>query len=58
MLWRKECILTCYVKLVIVNIVKEHVDPAQVVCSKVDLLPEEPLSYIVFAKYLCSFQEQ
>ena len=58
MLWRKKCVFTGYVKLVIVNVVKEHIDPAQVICGEVDFLSEEALADIVLSQYLCGFQQQ
>ena len=58
MLWREKCILAGDIKLVVVNVVQEHIDTAKVVCGKVNLLTIETLTHIVPSEYLCRFQEQ
>lgn len=46
------------VKLVIVNVVEEHVDPAEVVGGQVDLLAKETLAHHIPAQDLGSLQQQ
>ena len=58
MLWREKCILAGDIELIVVNVVQEHVDTAEVVGGKVNLLTIETLTHIVLAEYLCRLQEQ
>ena len=58
MLWREKCILAGDIKLVVVNVVQEHIDTAEVVGGKVNLLTIETLTHIVLAEYLCRFEQQ
>ena len=41
-----------------VDVVQEHVDPAQVVGGQVDLLAEEPAAHVLLIEYLCELQQQ
>ena len=45
--WISECIAMADIKLVVVYIMQEHVNPAKVVCGKVDLLAEKPQARIL-----------
>ena len=58
MLRRKQRILACYVELVIVDVVQEHIDSAQVICREIDFLAEEALADIVLSQYLRGLQQQ
>ena len=57
-LWREKCILAGDIELVVVYVVQEHIDTAEVIGGKVNLLTIETLTNIVLAEYLCRFQEQ
>ena len=46
------------IELVVADIVKEHVDTAQVVGGDVDLLPEEAFPHVFRAKYLGELQKK
>ena len=46
------------VKVVIVDIVQEHVHTAEIVGLKVDFLTKEAINDILCAKYLLEFQKQ
>jgi hypothetical protein len=46
------------VEFIVINVVQEHIDAAQVVGGDVDLLPKKALAYIVLAKNLRKFQQQ
>ncbi len=46
------------VELLVVDVVQEHVDPAQVVGREVDLLAEEPQPHVVAAEHLRELQQQ
>ena len=46
------------VKLVIINVVQEHIDTAKIVVRQIDLLSEETLPDIVLAEDLRKFQQQ
>ena len=41
-----------------VDVVQEHVDPAQVVSGQVDLLAEEPAAHILLTEHLRELQQQ
>ena len=45
------------VEFFVVDVVKEHVDPAQVVGGQVNFLPVEPLPHVVFPEDLRELQE-
>ena len=53
-----KCIFVSNVKLVVVNIVQEHIDTAKVIGGEVDLLTIETLTNILFAKDLRCFQKK
>ena len=46
------------VELLVVDVVQEHVDPAQVVGGQVDLLAKEPLTHVFLAQHLGELQQQ
>ena len=46
------------IKLLIVDVVEEHVDPAKVVVGKINLLSEESLSDLLLVEYLGKLEEK
>lgn len=46
------------VKLVKINVMQEHIDTAEVVCSQVNFLTVKSLTDILFTKDFCRFQKQ
>ena len=46
------------VELLVVDVVQEHVDPAQVIGGQIDLLTEEPPPHILLAEHLGELQQQ
>jgi hypothetical protein len=55
MLRRNERILTNNAEFIKLNIMKKHINSAQVICCKIYFLSEKSLSYIFFSKYLSKF---
>ena len=53
-----ECVAEGDVELVVADIVKEHVDTAQVVGGDIDLLPEEAFPHVFRTKYLGELQKK
>ena len=51
-------VIVCYVKLIKVNVVQEHIDSAKVICSKIYFLTVKALTNIFLAKNLSRFQKQ
>ena len=51
-------IFTGNIKLIKADVVKEHIDPAKVVCRDIDFLSEETVDYRVSAKNLFSFEQK
>ena len=58
MLRLSECIFVSNIEFVVIYIVQEHIDAAEVVCCNVDLLPEKALTHLVFSKNFGGFQQQ
>ena len=48
----------CDVELLVVDVVQEHIDAAEIVCRQVDFLPEEPLPDILLAQHLGELQQE
>ena len=45
-----ESVAVREVELLVVDVVKEHIDTSEVVCSQVDFLAEEPVANVIFPK--------
>ena len=48
-LWWKKCVVTSNVKLIIINIMQEHVNSAKVVCCKIYFLTKKALTDFIFS---------
>ncbi len=46
------------IKVIVVDIVQKHVDPAEVIDREVDFLPKESYSYIFLAENLGKLQKK
>ncbi len=53
-----QCISVPNVKLLIANIMQEHIYTAQIICSNIDFLSEKSLPNILFSQNLCKFKKQ
>ena len=53
-----KCIFVSDIKLIVVDIVQEHIDAAKVVGGEVNFLTIKTLTNILFAENLCSFQKK
>ena len=58
MLRRQQGIFMGNVKLIKINVMQEHIDTAEVVCSQVNFLTVKSLTDILFAKNFRRFQKQ
>ena len=58
MVGRGQCVAAVDVKLVVVDVVQEHVDAAKVVSGDVDFLPKEAHTYVLLAQQLGKLQQQ
>ncbi len=58
MLRISERITVSHIKIIVVDVVQEHIDTAEVVSGRVDLLSKEALAYIFFAEDFSKFEKQ
>ena len=58
MLRLNEGIFVGDIEFIVINIVQEHIDTAEVVCSDIYFLPEKALTHLVFSKNFGGFQQQ
>ena len=58
MVWLEQRVAIVDVKLIVVDVVEEHIDAAEVVGGDVQLLSEESLFHIVGTEYLGEFKQQ